>query len=396
MNKVIKLLRDTNRDHVTLPATAPPHHPPSSPRCPLPRTRRHPTCPKSHRHKSWAPKLRRTRRTRLIDTSANFPPADGATTPFHGRKGTSTTTLQPQQHQANVNDPTIWAFGPCHQESVMGNSKNTSSRRVSSTLSKVSTPPSTARTPKASKPSKVIQLKLTSALLAEFPHEKIARKPSQTKSSSTSTVTPAVSNDKVTLAEVKSETKTSPAPSAPEIPPIPAVDMSQKGSSGPKTSVKRELGEGVDDGAKSKSRPGPKKRQKLDNGIVDGNPTIKAASGAASVPTHKLGPKANQGAINAGLRALDRTGTPCRKWAKKGFCIKTFTGVTWQIQSWRAPKTKKFNSEGDAGAPSLPTSNSQSKENNSSSNVGSEKSRGGPNDSTNLPSSPFPAIAVPA
>ncbi|MCJ1464937.1 hypothetical protein MMC07_003552 [Pseudocyphellaria aurata] len=278
----------------------------------------------------------------------------------------------------------------------MGNSKATSSRRVSSTLSKVSTPPSTARPTKASKPSKVIQLKLTSTLLARFPHEKPSRKPSQSKSSSTSTPVPGVTNEAASSTEVKSETKTSPAPSATEIPSIPAVDITPKGSSGPKVGVKRELGEGVDDNAKSKSRPGPKKRQKLENGMIDGNPTTKAASGAASVPTHKLGPKANQGAINAGLRALDRTGKPCRKWAKRGFCIKTFTGVTWQIQSWRAPKTKNFNSEGGAVEPSLPTSNSQSKENNSSSNLGSEKSRAGPNDLTNLPSSPFPAIAVPA
>lgn len=145
----------------------------------------------------------------------------------------------------------------------MGNSKATSSRRVSSTLSKVSTPPSTARPSKTSKPSKVIQLKLTSALLARFPHEKIARKPSQSKSSSTSTPVPVVSNEKASSAEVKSETKTSPAPGVPEIPLIPTVDMNQKGPLVSKTGVKRELGEGVDDNAKSKSRPGPKKRQKL-------------------------------------------------------------------------------------------------------------------------------------
>lgn len=55
-------------------------------------------------------------------------------------------------------------------------------------------------------------------------------------------------------------------------------------------------------------------------------------------PAQKLGPKANQGAINAGLRALDRTGKPCRKWEKKGFAVRSFTGVTWQVPTWRAPK----------------------------------------------------------
>lgn len=52
---------------------------------------------------------------------------------------------------------------------------------------------------------------------------------------------------------------------------------------------------------------------------------------------HKLGPKANQGAINAGLRALDRSGKPCRRWAKGGFRLKTFTGVLWAIPRWTAP-----------------------------------------------------------
>lgn len=52
---------------------------------------------------------------------------------------------------------------------------------------------------------------------------------------------------------------------------------------------------------------------------------------------HKLGPKANQGAINAGLRALDRSGKACRKWAKGGFQLKSFTGVAWGVERWTAP-----------------------------------------------------------
>ena len=130
-----------------------------------------------------------------------------------------------------------------------------------------------------------------------------------------------------------------------------------------------------------------------DTGPVDGNSTGKPAPGAATVPTHKLGPKANQGAINAGLRALDRTGTPCRKWTKSGFCVKTFTGVVWEVPSWRAPKPRKADAAGDVGEPSLPTSNSQSKENNSS-NVGSDKSR--VQDLPLAPSSPSPGIVVSA
>lgn len=50
---------------------------------------------------------------------------------------------------------------------------------------------------------------------------------------------------------------------------------------------------------------------------------------------HRLGPKANQGAINAGLRALDRSGKPCRKWNKKPFTLKSFTGIVWEVPSWK-------------------------------------------------------------
>jgi hypothetical protein len=53
---------------------------------------------------------------------------------------------------------------------------------------------------------------------------------------------------------------------------------------------------------------------------------------------HKLGPKANTGAINNNLRALDRSGKPCKRWAKKGIQLKSFTGVMWSLHTWRTPK----------------------------------------------------------
>ena len=116
----------------------------------------------------------------------------------------------------------------------------------------------------------------------------------------------------------------------------------------------------------------------------------KAMKGAAGITTatHKLGPKANQGIINAGLRALDRTGTPCRKWDKTGFRVKSFTGRVWEISSWRTPSGRAFGSETEQG-----TSNSQSKEN-SSSNVGSDKSPAV--NPPNQASSPIHGAATPA
>jgi hypothetical protein len=90
-----------------------------------------------------------------------------------------------------------------------------------------------------------------------------------------------------------------------------------------------------------------------EDGTIDH--TNRAAGG------HKLGPRANQGAINAGLRALDRSGTPCRRWAKGGFHLKSFTGVMWDIPRWTAPPKK--NEEGEEGSAAPSADNSSSKEN---------------------------------
>jgi hypothetical protein len=68
-------------------------------------------------------------------------------------------------------------------------------------------------------------------------------------------------------------------------------------------------------------------------------PTTATAAGPGA---SKLGPRANQGAINAGLRALDRTGKPCRKWNRKPFQVKSFTGVIWDVASWKAPAKPTF------------------------------------------------------
>jgi hypothetical protein len=78
----------------------------------------------------------------------------------------------------------------------------------------------------------------------------------------------------------------------------------------------------------------PKLTTHREDGTIDHNankPTNTTGIGAS----HKLGPKANQGAINAGLRALDRSGNPCRKWHKKPFSLKSFTGVVWELPSWK-------------------------------------------------------------
>ncbi|RSL90578.1 hypothetical protein CEP52_014525 [Fusarium oligoseptatum] len=92
---------------------------------------------------------------------------------------------------------------------------------------------------------------------------------------------------------------------------------------------------GIDGVPKPRGKPGPKKKPRLEDGTIDHSSSANRPAGG-----HKLGPKANQGAINAGLRALDRSGKPCRKWNKGGFTLKSFTGVVWEIPRWTAPPKK--------------------------------------------------------
>jgi hypothetical protein len=106
--------------------------------------------------------------------------------------------------------------------------------------------------------------------------------------------------------------------------------------------------------------------------------TIDPSGRPGGTAYHKLGPKANQGAINAGLRALDRSGAPCRKWAKGGFKLKSFTGVLWEIPRWSAPPKPKPEVPTEELAASAESSNKENKEGsqmkseNSTSNVEGE------------------------
>ena len=105
---------------------------------------------------------------------------------------------------------------------------------------------------------------------------------------------------------------------------------------------------------------------------------------------HKLGPKANQGVINEKLRALDRTRKPCRKWQKTGFKVKSFTGRVWEVPTWRTPQMRSF---GEAAESREGSSNDISKEN-SSSNIGSDKSPAEEN--LNATSSPIAIAPAPS
>lgn len=121
---------------------------------------------------------------------------------------------------------------------------------------------------------------------------------------------------------------------------------------------------------KVRGKPGPKRRKVNDDGTIE----PRAAA-------HRLGPKANQGAINAGLRALDRSGKPCRKWTKGSFQLKTFTGVQWQINRWTAPPKPKPSDE-STSENGVPTSTPASADG-SSSKENKENGGGNPGKSEN-------------
>ncbi|KAK2615938.1 hypothetical protein N8I77_002659 [Diaporthe amygdali] len=211
----------------------------------------------------------------------------------------------------------------------------------------------------ASTTSKVITLKVAPDRLRALidPTSDVAKEDTPMKDSndSPSTSTP-VPNGAAAIPDNASDSN--PATPANGGTPAPSVMGPPADGQGPKKKgVKRSAAAANGDAPpKVRGKPGPKRRKVNDDGTVE----PRAAA-------HRLGPKANQGAINAGLRALDRTGKPCRKWTKGTFQLKTFTGVQWQINRWTAPpKPRPSESTPENGVPtSTPASadGSSSKEN---------------------------------
>ncbi|KAL2824771.1 INO80 complex, subunit Ies4 [Aspergillus cavernicola] len=252
----------------------------------------------------------------------------------------------------------------------------------------------------------VVVLKLSSNFLKKFapvPDVKDKKKKSNTATTSKSSDTSVESPTK------KEEDPSSPGSSAAE-PVLPAssadnasdaastpaavtsaADNRRKSLPGPKTGTKRPLNQTPDSSSKPRGKPGPKKRPRLEDG---------AAENARLSTSHRLGPKANTGAINAGLRALDRSGTPCRKWERKPLQLKSFTGAQWALPSWRAPRSRSQEENGETKKGFLATGDSDSRANQSASAVPSEKSNSGDGDLTPAPPSMVeassPAIAMAA
>ncbi|KAF9691846.1 hypothetical protein EKO04_010123 [Ascochyta lentis] len=192
------------------------------------------------------------------------------------------------------------------------------------------------------KPPKTLTavLRLSPKHLAQFPHDAPAPPSPASKPASTPEASPAPHMADLAAADASADTPDTPAaPNGASTPSSLAPPASAPGSKrktpAPKAGIKRSAAaiEGSST-PKPRGKPGPKKR-KLGDMVNDPNTKTPLA---ASTPMQKLGPKANQGAINAGLRALDRTGKfKCRKWEKRGFQLRSFTGVAWDVPSWKAP-----------------------------------------------------------
>ncbi|KAL3465149.1 INO80 complex, subunit Ies4 [Aspergillus heterothallicus] len=254
--------------------------------------------------------------------------------------------------------------------------------------------------------SKPIVLKLSSSLLKRFAPV-IVTKDKRRKSSTATAIASNKSSDVADSPSKKEEVPSSPSSSAADpAPPASSVDNAsdaastpaapaagdrRKGLPGPKPGAKRGLNATPDNNIKPRGKPGPKKRPRLEDGTAE---NIRLST------THRLGPKANTGAINAGLRALDRSGTPCRKWERKPLQLKSFTGIQWQLPSWRAPRPQKSEPNGDTKEGLLETGDSDSRANQSASGVYSEKSNSGDGELTpappNIVEASSPALAMAA
>ncbi|KAF2668492.1 hypothetical protein BT63DRAFT_278509 [Microthyrium microscopicum] len=223
--------------------------------------------------------------------------------------------------------------------------------------------------------SKIITLHLRDELLRKFPYEAT---PSAIPSS------PSSSNVDSTAQATATANTPDPSASASGLlaPPNP---MKRKGIPGPKPGMKRTSSQANIDGLpKPRGKPGPKKKMRVDN--VNGT--------LVPVNAPKLNPKASAGAINANLRALDRTGKPCRRWTRAPFTIKSFTGQAWASGSWGASKRPATPVDengnpinGDKSDASATPSEAATKQHQDSSALPSEKSVNGDADT------PMPTIA---
>ena len=142
-------------------------------------------------------------------------------------------------------------------------------RRVSSSLSKVSTPPTTAlatapsRAAKSSKASRIVHFKLPRDQLQRFPHEQHIRKASHAKTSPLSTSKVITSEESTPSAAVKPDPdSTSTTNGHQDSSSSPVKDTKSEALPSSKSGTKREAGPGDEGDEKEKAKTNPRKRPK--------------------------------------------------------------------------------------------------------------------------------------
>ncbi|PHH66963.1 hypothetical protein CDD81_5315 [Ophiocordyceps australis] len=220
-------------------------------------------------------------------------------------------------------------------------------------------------------PPKLRSLLLPQSTDEESPVKESASSKDDSKASPANSATPAPQSNSNSGENASDSNAATPAAEGTPVSSAmgPPADGPKK--KGIKRSAATANGTGEGGSKPPRGKPGPKKKPRLEDGTID-HSTNRPAGG------HKLGPKANQGAINAGLRALDRSGKPCRKWSRGGFCLKSFTGVQWEIPRWKAPPKKSLEPNmNDSAVPSAENSSSkENKENRPDANSASNSNSG--------------------
>ncbi|KAE8823275.1 hypothetical protein HRS9139_09684 [Pyrenophora teres f. teres] len=181
----------------------------------------------------------------------------------------------------------------------------------------------------------VVTFKLSPDALSQFPHQPAPVVKEQVSKASTPTPTPQI------------HPRVARSPSAKRKGPKPGSKRS---------AAQMEAGSNAGTPKQPKAKPGPK-RKKMGDIINDPNSKGPFAAPAA---INKAGPKANLGAINERLRALDRSGAKCRRWEKKGFQVRSFTGVLWQVPTYQPGRGSAF--ADDVKSDSTGTSDSKLKD----------------------------------